>query len=608
MTADTRLGAPVVLDAMTAAGCPVRTRHAYGPHPAEPSPAWPRIGADGIPGGRTGPDRESATHEIPERAAFVAEVVDRWLRLQPSAVDLRGLADRASATVAAVSAGVRVIIAPALPTDSGGHRTGSPDALVRDPTRTGTTAYWPVLIRWHRVLRHRGDVHRSPGQGPDGAPDAGHALAQHARPPEGPIPADAPLLAALQRPTTVDLPWSAQALRLDTRRADFLQLAHHYRLLEAAGWAGAPWGALIGTDQVPDDPALVWVPLDQAMIRVVEEHDAPDVWRISSLLECADAELARRVAIAGAVQAPGAHPSEVIRPVVVDECRTCPWWSRCRDELDPDDVSLRIARRRLDRTEVTALRRRGVITVGDLATADVEEMLPTYLSEVSHRPDAEQRLRTVARRARMLDRDEPIERETRGPITVPRAEIELDLDLETAATGRIYLWGFATHRDGMRRYVPFSRFADLDSAAEESLAREALGWLRDQVESTRSALVFHYSEFEVARIAALAARCPGDDLMAWAARFARSNFVDLLTIVQANFFGAAGLGLKQIAVAAGFSWRDPDPGGLNSQLWFDEAVHGTEPDARAAARRRVLAYNEDDVSATAQLRSWLRAQ
>jgi predicted RecB family nuclease len=58
----------------------------------------------------------------------------------------------------------------------------------------------------------------------------------------------------------------------------------------------------------------------------------------------------------------------------------------------------------------------------------------------------------------------------------------------------------------------------------------------------------------------------------------------------------------------GFRWRDEDPGGLNSQLWFAEAVHGENAEVRAQARRRVLEYNEDDVIATSQVRAWLRAQ
>ena len=77
--------------------------------------------------------------------------------------------------------------------------------------------------------------------------------------------------------------------------------------------------------------------------------------------------------------------------------------------------------------------------------------------------------------------------------------------------------------------------------------------------------------------------------------------------MRANFFGVHGLGLKCIAHdGAGFSWRDGQAGGLNSQSWFDEAVHADEPERRRAAARRVLEYNEDDVRATRALRAWLR--
>src|SRR6185312_13125492 len=141
-----------------------------------------------------------------------------------------------------------------------------------------------------------------------------------------------------------------------------------------------------------------------------------------------------------------------------------------------------------------------VSTVADLAVADLESLLPTYLTEVAHRPDSEQRIRAVARRARMLHRGESIERETRGRIDVPRAEVEIDLDIETSAAGRIYLWGFAVDDGSGARYVEFSRFSELDEPAEHALARQAFGWLRAQIEGDRTALVFHYSGYEVAMI------------------------------------------------------------------------------------------------------------
>ena len=89
---------------------------------------------------------------------------------------------------------------------------------------------------------------------------------------------------------------------------------------------------------------------------------------------------------------------------------------------------------------------------------------------------------------------------------------------------------------------------------------------------------------------------------------APAEFVDLYDVVKAHFFGAGGLGLKLIAQHAGFRWRDEDPGGLNSQAWFADAVRRARRGGpRAGRATRVLEYNEDDVLATAVLRAWLRS-
>ena len=118
--------------------------------------------------------------------------------------------------------------------------------------------------------------------------------------------------------------------------------------------------------------------------------------------------------------------------------------------------------------------------------------------------------------------------------------------------------------------------------------------------------VYHYSAYEPSAIRALATRAPAPELV-WAAAYA-DELVDLYDLVKTHFFGASGLGLKPIAQHAGFRWRDDDPGGLNSQAWFAEAVHHPEAEVRDRARQRVLEYNEDDVLATHALRAWLRSR
>ena len=178
--------------------------------------------------------------------------------------------------------------------------------------------------------------------------------------------------------------------------------------------------------------------------------------------------------------------------------------------------------------------------------------------------------------------------------------------METSRTDRGYLWGFWITDATGSRYQHCSSFTDLDDAAALALAVEAMSWLHDFVADT-GALVFHYSDYEVTRLTRLAAS--GAPELTWAVKYAADHFVDLFSVVRRHFFGANGLGLKAVASAgAGFHWRDEDPGGLNSMIWFDEAVQAPDVAARELARERVLCYNEDDVRATASLRSWLRRQ
>jgi predicted RecB family nuclease len=88
------------------------------------------------------------------------------------------------------------------------------------------------------------------------------------------------------------------------------------------------------------------------------------------------------------------------------------------------------------------------------------------------------------------------------------------------------------------------------------------------------------------------------------------EWVDLFRSVTDQFLCSQGKGLKVIAPAAGFSWRDPEAGGEASMRWYRDAVgmDGETPDD--SQRERLLRYNEDDVLATHALREWIseRAQ
>lgn len=577
-------GPVVLLDADAAVSCPVRTRNRFDPSVPDPGPVAPQ-------------ERDE------EAAEFRGRVLDALAAMGRS-VDLRGLGDdrqaRLRATADAVRAGRRVIIAPALPPDLVGGRTGEPDVLVLgEPAAGGGHGYDPVLIVDHQVLEAA-------------SPSRSQRAALLARG-----------LRLVRIPGTEVRP---------TREHDLLRLAHHRRLLEAAGWAGggAAHGGLIGTDRIscergspvvlrtprrpappPSRLALVWADLGSRRLRT-EARTASRGWRLHSSLDRYDHEFGfrHRIAVEAAGLAPAPASAPRVLPVVTAECRTCPWWSWCRPQLADDDLSLCIDKARLGAREISLLRDMGVWTVPDLAGSDVESLVTALRPQVPHPDETARRLRLAARRARMIGAGHLVERTTAGPLRLPPAGRAIDLDIETSPDDRVYLWGFLVDdpdEAGGPRYVSFARFTDLDGPGELALACEAMAWLDAELTAHPRTMVYHYSDYEVIHIRRIAAAADDPALSTAAHGWCRTNFFDLFALVRGNFFGVHGLGLKRIAHdGAGFTWRDTEAGGLNSQAWFHEAVHAEDEEHRRAAARRVLDYNEDDVRATHALRAWLR--
>jgi predicted RecB family nuclease len=83
-----------------------------------------------------------------------------------------------------------------------------------------------------------------------------------------------------------------------------------------------------------------------------------------------------------------------------------------------------------------------------------------------------------------------------------------------------------------------------------------------------------------------------------------AQWIDLHEQAKRQIQTEGPLGLKQLAAAGGFCWRDENPSGEASMLWYEVAVRG-ETDEALASRQRILEYNEDDCRATKTLRDWL---
>ena len=122
----------------------------------------------------------------------------------------------------------------------------------------------------------------------------------------------------------------------------------------------------------------------------------------------------------------------------------------------------------------------------------------------------------------------------------------------------------------------------------------------DRLADCGDAVVYHWTGYERTILQAASDRHgirlrTAPDVDAWFDRYG----CDLWAWTKARFVSPKGYSLKVIAPLCGFTWRDEDPGGAQSELWYVDAVAGDH-----TQRRRLLLYNEDDVTAQLAIRRW----
>jgi predicted RecB family nuclease len=559
---------------------------------------------------------------------FEAEVVAELCARHPSALNLLSedrdrRTEREEATRAAMASGRRLIIGGRLPTDDAGRRTGEPDLLVG----SAGTGYRPVDIKHHRSL-----VERS-----------------------APSNADAALCSALG-PLGREAAHSDPAMAARKRRADLLQLAHYQRMLEAAGLAadGGRHGGIIGVERV-----LVWYDLDASVWRTPSSSGKT---RLRSTMEVYDFEFDFRLDIISVAAASARAPSVIplVVPVKIGECAQCPWWSCCgpRLEAGSGDVSLlpRIGWREwrihhdhgvADRAALAALDYRTATLVA--AGVDLRPVLSargrlpadTELAVVLGARKQAQLARLAEAGVRtfrdaaglcprtasysdaaMLDLPEQIDqaraalggspvyrRREVGAVSVPRGDIEVDIDMENTADG-VYLWGtlvsigarWTARPAGYRAFVSWE---PMTAATEAAVFTDFWTWLADLRDAAEAgglrlrAYCFNASA-ENSRLRRLGSAC---GLAGEVGAFINSaQWVDLYRVFASQLLTGGSTALKSVAPLAGFSWEVPDPGGAEAMLRYEQAA---EPEGDAEARTWLLAYNRNDTEAARALRNWL---
>ncbi len=450
-----------------------------------------------------------------------------------------------------------MVIAPSLRSET---RFGSPEVLLWDGD-----GYRPVIIRSHRTT--------DPGSGA--------------------------LTSGLSRPLAAA---PDQQRKLRAHPADALALAHHHRLLGELGLASAAAvGGVIGRG-ADDGTLIAWHQLDLPGSSVLADYDL----RFADRLEVASAAANGRPPLAFASR--------------IGECRRCSWWPVCSAELEAArDISLVAAG-----ADVDVLHAAGVRTVDDLAGMDGATVAVLPLTGLA--PGA------ARARARAWLAGLPLIRRN-DQVQVRRADLELDVDMESFLEDGAYLWGtYLTGpavaalelTPGYRAFVSWRPLPDADegrafvafwtyltslrtTAADHGLTFAAYCYSRSAEERWLRSTPTRYPE-----LARMPSRGQIDEFCSSA------DWVDIYQVIKDQFLVTGSMRLKVLAPVAGFSWRDPEPGGENSMAWYRAAVaagdngvarsvaaDGTVRPVNQEMADRILRYNEDDVLATLALRQWM---
>jgi predicted RecB family nuclease len=472
--------------------------------------------------------------------------------------------ERTEATLRAIKRGDAIIVGAALPASEG--RSGAPDILVKGPTRKeGANSYFPVDIKNHNPL--------------DGTKKPTNQIVSS--------------LKAFTKDQASEVEIGPGTPDSD----DSLILSHYWRLLESLGYApeGEPFGGIIGPEK-----HLVWRSLDLPLV----DYDKQFKVRLAALMALID-------------QKPP-HTKPIWNPSWCDQCH---WREHCKEKLLTEQhVSLIKGVSYTKAVALESAKPKPIRTWVELANATAEDLVikgwPRPQVEIDHA------------RARLSGSTIPFTPRADEDFSVPRADVEIDFDMESIAkseaNGRldsVYLWGTLTKirsekvrqllsnpREG---FYGFSIFENNKSEAEalSSFWTWVQDWISKSVEHNFSLKFYCYhGAAENTAMKSVSKRANGKvgvPALEEIEEFKQSDYwIDIEDYVKKLIWPTENQSLKTIGKIAGAKWEEGANGAL-STVWFDTWTRSLDPAERDSLKNQLLEYNTNDVEATLIIRDWI---
>ncbi|PIR41846.1 MAG: hypothetical protein COV30_01490 [Candidatus Yanofskybacteria bacterium CG10_big_fil_rev_8_21_14_0_10_37_15] len=275
-------------------------------------------------------------------------------------------------------------------------------------------------------------------------------------------------------------------------------------------------------------------------------------------------------------------------PFLKSGCKRTPWYSLCvNDAQGCGDVSLIY---RISQADQRRLYDTGIKTVSDMAEADVNDL------QVNLEDWPFDKIVRMNNQAKVLVVNEP--KILRKP-EFPTVKHEVYFDIESDPTRDLdYLLGFIVRNVQSGEVSEYKYFFAENKSEEPKMWQNFLDFLA----TLEDFVIYHYAFYERQVFDRLALRygAPSELISKF-----RENTIDLhMKVIDSVVLPLYFYSLKDVAGYVGYKWNDPEAGGAESVVWYDDWLKKKDSNIM----NKILRYNEDDVQATLKIKIWLESQ